>query len=247
MKTITIIFGLYFLLIFILFLFQERLIFFPDNRTCPDLKSVTFEGETIRFIEKIHPNASIILIHFHGNAGGVCDRNFVIDNLKDFPINIILVEYPGYSGEETFPTLKRLKENSVKIFKYFKNKGQPIYLYGESLGSSIVSFLASFEKVEGIILQSPFPSLGEVGQNAYPIFPVKWLIKDDIKIPKNISTRSLILIAEDDEIIPKNLSESQIKFFEDVKVFRFPKRNHNDLVINNQKLWSDVADFLGPK
>jgi len=243
MKIIAITLALYFAIVIFLFFIQERLMFFPDNRTCDNLKSISFEGENIRFIEKTHPNAQGTLIHFHGNAGGVCDRDFVTDNLKKLPLNLILAEYPGYSGEEQFPTLKRIKENARKILKYFKNKGGPIFLYGESLGSSVATYLDSLEGVDGLILQSPFPSLGEVGQSAYPIFPVKWLIKEDI-LPKKTSTKTLILIAEKDEIIPTKLSESQIIFFEDVKVIKFENRNHNDLVIDNQKLWSEVADFL---
>lgn len=243
MKTLSLIFGTYIALVIFLYFVQERLMFFPDNRTCDKLRSISFEGETIRFIEKTHPQATSTLIHFHGNAGGVCDRDFVFDYLKDAPINIILVEYPGYSGEEPFPTLKKIRENSLKVLQFFKNKGGPIFLYGESLGSSIVTSLASLEPVDGLILQSPFPSLGEVGQNAYPIFPVKWLIKNDF-ISNKISTKTLIFIAEEDEIIPPKLSEKQIKIFEKVKVFRFENRDHNNLASNNQKLWNEVIDFL---
>jgi uncharacterized protein len=246
MKILFTFFGTYFALVILLYFLQEHLIFFPDDRTCDKLKSVAFEGETIRFIEKLHPQATGTLIHFHGNAGGVCDRSFIIDYLKDSPINIVLVEYPGYSGEKDFPTLKRIKENSLKVLRFFKNKGGPIFLYGESLGSSIATYLSSIETVDGLILQSPFPSLGEVGQNAYPIFPVKWLIKDDISV-NNTPVETLIFIAQGDEIIPAKSSEKQIKIFENVKVFRFENRNHNDLAIDNQNLWKEVLDFLGPK
>ncbi|MFI5391557.1 MAG: alpha/beta hydrolase [Bacteriovoracales bacterium] len=246
MKIVTILFSLYFTLVILLYFIQERLIFFPDDRICNDLKTIEFEGENIRFIEKPNSQAKGTLIHFHGNAGGVCDRTFVIDQLSTLPLNIVLVEYPGYSGNKPFPTLKRIKENSLKILKYFKNKGGPIFLYGESLGSSVATYVASLEKIDGLILQSPFPSLGEIGQSAYPIFPVKWLIKDDFSFNK-ISTKSLILIAQEDEIIPKKLSEEQSKFFENVKVFTFPNRTHNDLVLGNQKLWSEVINFLLPQ
>ncbi len=243
MKTLSLIFATYIALVIFLYFVQERLIFFPDDRSCDKLRSISFEGETIRFIEKTHTQATGTLIHFHGNAGGVCDRSFVFDGLKDAPINIILVEYPGYSGEETFPTQKKIRENSLKVLRFFKNKGGPIFLYGESLGSSIITNLASIEPVDGLILQSPFPSLGEVGQNAYPIFPVKWLIKNDF-ISNKISTKALVFIGEEDKIIPPKLSEKQIKIFERVKVFRFKNRDHNNLAFDNQKLWNEVIDFL---
>ncbi|MFI5390158.1 MAG: hypothetical protein ACHQYQ_02260, partial [Bacteriovoracales bacterium] len=236
----------YLTILIILYLFQEHLIFFPDERTCEEIKTIPFEGDSLRFIEKIHPEAKSTLIHFHGNAGGACDRDFVIKSLQNVPINIILAEYPGYSGDKSFPNLKKIKENSLHLLKYFQKRGGSIYLYGESLGSSISTYLATIEKVDGLILQSPFPTLGDVGQSAYPFFPVKWLIKDDFK-PQKISSKSLILIALEDEIIPKKLSEEQTKFFENVKVFTFPHRTHNDLVLGNQKLWSEVINFLNPQ
>ena len=246
MKILTVLILSYLTILIILYLVQEHMIFFPDERACDEIKTIPFEGDTLRFIEKIHPQPKSTLIHFHGNAGGACDRDFVIKSLQNVPINIILAEYPGYSGDKTFPKLKKIKENSLNLLKYFQKKGGPIYLYGESLGSAISTYLATMEKVDGLILQSPFSTLGEVGQSAYPLFPVKWLIKDDFK-PQKISSQTLILIAQEDEIIPKKLSEAQTKFFENVKVFTFPNRTHNDLVLGNQKLWSEVINFLHPQ
>ncbi len=243
MKIIAISLFIYFGLLIILYLFQERVIFFPDDRTCPELKSVSFNNDTIRFIEKIHPNPRATLIHFHGNAGSVCDRDFMLHYLHEIPLNIILVEYPGYSGDPNFPTLKRIKEYSINVVNFFKKDKIPIFLYGESLGTVISTHLASFEKIEGLILQSPFGSLGEVGQNAYPIFPVKWLVKNDFK-SQSITTRTLILIGENDDIVPKEISNGQIKFFENSKVITFKNRGHNDLVVDNKKLWSEITSFL---
>lgn len=246
MKVLSSILVVYIALLIFLYFLQEKLMFFPDERSCKDIKSAAFEGENIRFIERVYPNATATLIHFHGNAGGVCDRSFVLENLKHLPINIVLAEYPGYSGDNEFPTLKKIKENSLKLLKYFKKNGGPIFLYGESLGSTLATYLSTLEKVDGLILQSPFPSLGDVGQSAYPIFPVKWLVRDDFSIKKS-STKALVLIAEEDEIIPTKLSEKQTKIFENVKMFKFENRNHNNLVVENQKLWDEVADFLGSK
>ena len=64
------------------------------------------------------------------------------------------------------------------------------------------------------MLLTPFTSLGDVAQATYPIFPVRWLLRD--KYPlfdawRSYPGRSCVLVAGRDEIIPRRFSETFLK------------------------------------
>lgn len=62
--------------------------------------------------------------------------------------------------------------------------GEPTRLvyYGESLGTAVCMQLAAQHLPDGMILQSGFASLADVGQAAYPFLPVKLLLKDKFDV-----------------------------------------------------------------
>ena len=87
------------------FFFQKSLLFFPEQtslKSCSLINGLNidyYEKDKVRFIRKKHPNAKANLVLFHGNAGSACHRDEYFTGLENLPINIILAEYPGYSGD----------------------------------------------------------------------------------------------------------------------------------------------------
>ncbi len=64
---------------------------------------------------------------------------------------------------------------------YLRGRGVParrIALYGESLGTGVAVKMAVEHEVGAVILEAPFTSAVDVGARAYPILPVRWLMKD---------------------------------------------------------------------
>ena len=85
----------------------------------------------------------------------------------------------------------------LRDFQYFLRNilENQIVLYGESLGTAISVNVAQYKEFAGIILEAPFTSMLEMGQKYYPIFPVKYLLKDKFETIKKIKNlRSPILI-----------------------------------------------------
>ena len=78
-------------------------------------------------------------------------------------------------------------------------------MYGESLGCGVAVELGLHENFKSIILEAPFTSIGDIGQQNYPIYPVKYLTLDKFdnlsKIDK-ITSPLLIINGKNDEIIP---------------------------------------------
>ena len=65
-------------------------------------------------------------------------------------------------------------------------KEKNIILYGESLGTGVAVEVAQNKNYAGIILESPFTSMVNMGKKYYPFFPVRFLLKDKFESYKKI-------------------------------------------------------------
>ena len=256
----------FFATVFCLFLIaiyfvQGSLLFFPNNKDfldCPHLKTydlypniIQKDNEEIRFYLRHQKQARGWVIHFHGNAGGACDRSFVLEHIGDLPLNIILAEYPGYSGDANKPGEKVFLSNARVLLNYVEEKNKhnlPIFLYGESLGTGVSIKMASEFDISGLILQSPYTSITDVGQLHYPFLPVNLIAKHKFRASnwaKQVNSDVIVLHGKKDRIIPfeigRELSDS---FSGRVDFHEFPDRGHNDMVNSNPDYWNAIRSFI---
>lgn len=78
-------------------------------------------------------------------------------------------------------------------------------MVGRSLGSGIAVQLANERPVARLILVTPYHSIQELAAQQFPYFPVRWLLRDKFeswKYAEKISTPTLLVMAERDEVIP---------------------------------------------
>ena len=148
------------------------------------------------------------IIFFHGNAGKLENRIHKINHFKDIDVNFLIIAWRGFSGNSGSPSENGLYEDAESAVRWLKRKGlknKDIVLYGESLGTGIVTHIAQKNKFAGVILESPFTSMIDAAKNVYPYFPIRLLLKDkyesDKKI-KNIKSPILIMHGKKDKIVP---------------------------------------------
>ena len=93
-------------------------------------------------------------------------------------LNFLIIAWRGFSGNSGKPNEKGLYDDAKSAVNWLKSKGikeENIILYGESLGSAVAIEIAQNKKFAGIVLESPFTSMVEMGKKYYPIFPVSLL------------------------------------------------------------------------
>ena len=241
---------LYLILGLILFVIQRNLIF---NKSGKPLKAEEYGLKQIKEVFINTPdNLSLlawfqkpeinkpILIYFHGNSFDIGERASKIERYIQNGWGILLLAWRGYSGNKGKPTEKNLYIDGraaidwVKKNIYYQNTD--IILYGESLGCGIAIELGLKENFKSIILESPFTSIGDIGQKKYPIYPVKFLTLDKFdnlsKIDKILSPL-LIIHGKKDEVIPYKHS---IKLFEKASM---PKKH----VCIDEAMHNNLYDF----
>jgi len=213
----------YFLVTLGLYIFQRDLLYHPvENNYYGDKLTVNIEKVNITTDDNIdllawYHNKDIkkykTILFFHGNAGSLENRIHKINHFKDMNINFILLAWRGFSGNKGKPTEQGLYQDARSAVKWLINQGvteENIIIYGESLGTGVATEIAQNKNFAGVILESPFTSMIDLGKKYYPIFPVKLLLKDKYeseKKIKNLKSPLLVMHGKKDKIVPFYMGE----------------------------------------
>ena len=256
---------LYLLFLLAIFMFQRKMIYFPEtyssNRQAElsspfNLKPWPSDENYRGFIShnELAQAKGTILI-FHGNAGSARGRYYFIEALERLGYRVILAEYPGYGARTGQPSESVfVKDGLQTALLAQKSFGGPFFLWGESLGTGVVSGIVKTGKVKtnGIILMMPFDSLPSVAQHHYWFFLGKWLTRDkfnNITNLKNYSGNVAVILAERDEIIP---TKNTLKLYNAItgkkQLWKFAESDHNSLPIHpSYSWWGEVMKFVDNK
>lgn len=116
---------------------------------------------------ELSPN---FLIMFHGNAEDIFDAKIMADELLKFlPMNIIIVEYPGYSIYDLPKSSETVKNDAEYVYDYiktqFKVNDNNMFVFGRSIGTGPAIHLASRRSPSALFVVSAFSSIVEVAKN----------------------------------------------------------------------------------
>ena len=248
----------YFIIILFVYFYQRNLLYHPSENNYLNDK-ITFNYEEIFietkkkiklkswFIKKDLNKFKTILI-FHGNAGNLFNRVYKLNELNKLDVNFLLISWRGFSGNKGKPTEKNLYHDAEEAVKWLNNQGvisKNIILYGESLGTGVVTELGTSNAFGGIILESPFTSIANAAKIYYPYIPVNIILKDrydSIGKIKNITTPILIMHGKKDNIVPQKMGLELYEKANQPKFSYFPENDdhmmeYNDNLLNSIKLF----------
>ena len=251
---------IYFVITVVVYFFQRKLLYHPFSPQITG-KGLIHNFETINF--KTSDNFELkgwfhlknsnkkTILFLHGNAGNLDNRIDKLNFLGNMDINFLIISWRVYSGNPGNPSETGLYKDALGGIEWLNKKGisnDRIILYGESLGTAITTEVAQNENFAGIILEAPFTSMVDMGQKIYPIFPVKFLLKDKYESKnkiKNIKSPILVLHGRKDKIVPFYMGEKifemanspKFKYFTDLDdhMMNFDEKlvNEIDLFIRN--------------
>jgi hypothetical protein len=252
----------YLLFLLILFCFQRKLMYFPDEHSIEQQQELAEQlnlklwpsiDNYLGLISKSTKTASKgTIVVFHGNAGSAINRIYYLQALEKLGYRVILAEYPGYGARKGSPSETTLISNGVETLKQVLHDfGGPVFLWGESLGSGVVGGIIQTGQIQvkGIVLVAPFDSLANVAQHHYWFFLAKWLIRDEFNNIKNLHNypgSTAILLAEDDQIIPNKYSLNLFDSLQHRKrQWLFKGAGHNSLPLAPElPWWQEVIQFV---
>ena len=252
----------YILLLIIVFFFQRNLLYHPsvDNYLKDQVVIEPTEIEKVKitttdkidligwFYNKDLDKFKTILF-FHGNAGSLENRTYKLNHFKDLNVNFLIIACRGFSGNEGKPNEMGLYEDARRAVKRLGAKGitaENIILYGESLGTGVAVEIAQNKNYAGVILESPFTSMVNMGKKYYPFFPVRFLLKDKFesyrKI-KKVSVPVLIMHGKVDKIVPYDMGKKMYELANEPKFF-YSQEYGDHMVEYDEKLLLALKQFI---
>jgi uncharacterized protein len=210
----------------------------PAAAGFPDVEEhvlTTADGEKIIVWHMPAKPGRPVILYFHGNGDYLAGffarfRDFIADGT-----GIVAPAYRGYSGSSGSPSEQGLLQDAEAAWAFTtaRYSADRVVVWGFSLGSGVAVALAAEQPVSKLILEAPYSSLADVGAEAFPIFPVRWLMRDpfrsDLRIAR-VKARLLFMHGARDATIPITFGEQLFALANEPKKFvRFPNGDHNDL------------------
>ena len=197
----------------LVYLAQDRLLYFPERATVEQLTDVGLRpwpsAQDFRGLVAEPPGAVRgTAIVFHGNAGHAGHRAYYAQALAPLGFRVILAEYPGYGprhgkpGEASF-----IDDAGETVALAHAQFGGPLLLIGESLGAAVAAGAGARqrERTAGLILITPWDRLAHVASHHYPWLPVKWLLRDRYDSAARLASFDRpvsVVVAGHDSIVP---------------------------------------------
>ena len=244
--------SVYAALAILLFLIQRSMLYFPTPAySASGNAALSLNSDGINLtIETNNLSSDTAILYFGGNAESAYHSIRQMQPLFGDHA-LYFMNYRGYGGSGGKPTEQGLYQDALALYDYVAQRHGQIRLVGRSLGTGIVTFLASQREVKQIVLISPYDSIAEVAAGHYPIFPVKWLIKDrydSYSRAESIRCPSLILAARQDQIVPvrhtQRLVEAMKNSEKTVRIFEGVGHNTTD---SAQGFDIAIIEFLSRK
>ena len=208
--------GGFVLLCLLMYVRQDRLLFFPRPND-PALRAQwqyqrieIASGEHVLegwWAEGAEPDATSVVLYFGGNAEDVL---YSAGNAAQLPIKrMLVVNYRGYGATTGRPSQDALYEDALAVYDYAIGAGgadpRDIIVMGRSLGSGVATMLAAKRRVRAAVLITPFDSIAAVAAHHYSWVPVSRLLRHpflSIDHARRASSPALFLIAARDGVIP---------------------------------------------
>lgn len=211
--------SVWLLLALLLYFYQPKLVFYPHAiiQTTPstisldyeDVSLVTADGEVINgwWIPAVEARATLLFLH--GNAGNISHRLESIAIFNQLGLSVFIIDYRGYGKSSGRPSEQGTYLDAEAAWEYLLNekglKSDEIIVFGRSLGGAVATWLADRHTPAGLIIESSFTSIADIGKYYYPYLPTSLLARIKYASIERIAHNKsplLVIHSIDDEIIP---------------------------------------------
>jgi pimeloyl-ACP methyl ester carboxylesterase len=168
----------------LLYIFQEKLIFFPEKldkhhtfifgQSYEELYIKTLDGAQLNALLFKADSSKGLIFYLHGNAGSLNSWGKVASTYTDLNYDVCILDYRSYgksegeiSSQDQFYTDIQCVYNQIKT----QYKEQDLIVLGYSIGTGPAAFLASKNNPKRLILQAPYYSLTDMMKQNFGFIP----------------------------------------------------------------------------
>ena len=238
----------------LLFVFQEKLVFFPGKRIVGTPETIGLHYEDVYLVtdDKIkihgwyvpHPDAQATLLFFHGNAGNISHRLKSISIFHDIGLSVFIIDYRGYGNSDGRPSEHGTYRDAMAAWDYLVHerhlRPDDLIVFGRSLGGAVAAALAAKVTPAAVILESTFTSIKELGKYHYPYLPVSRISRIHYPVDKHVSSLNcpvLIIHSHQDDVVPVRFGQRLFEHAPQPKKFLSISGDHNNGYLLSQDVY----------
>jgi pimeloyl-ACP methyl ester carboxylesterase len=162
------------------------------------------------------------ILRFTGDAAGAA--KFTANRWQHRPVEVWVVNYPGYGGSDGPRTMSALAQASLDAFDELQRIAgdRSVIVEGFSLGTTPALCVAARRPVAGVILQNPPPlkqliieryAWWNLGLLALPVWLQVPERLDSVVNARNVKVPAVFLVAQQDETIPTKYQQKIINTY----------------------------------
>ncbi len=200
--------------------------------------------------EKSSPRARFAMLFCHGNGGNLTSRPGYYRAILETGVNLLTFDYRGYGLSEGEPSEAGTYTDATTAYAWLRARGfapEHILVWGESLGGGIASHVAATQSVGGLVLQSSFTSIPDIGAEVFPWLPVRLLsrIKYDThsRLP-HLKCPVVVMHSRGDMTIRFHHGERNFAAALPPKALIELEGDHNDPLLANRAAYVSGAEKL---
>ena len=242
--------GSIFILLILLYFFQEKFIFKPEKLKQDFIfkYDIPFREYYFETAPKVSINAlhffrekpSGLILYFHGNSRSIKGWAKYARDFYRYNYDVILVDYRGFGKS----TGKRSEKELLKDMQFIYDKLLAQYpedhliVYGRSMGSGFAAKIAADNNPRYLILDSPYYNFTRVVERFLPFLPVRFVLRFHLRTDKwltNVHCHTYIIHGDKDRLIPiKHSMELQKINPRKITLIRIEGGRHNNLPSFNE-------------
>jgi fermentation-respiration switch protein FrsA (DUF1100 family) len=246
----------------LLYLYQDRLVYFPERMLTATPTQAGLAYEPVRFITEDGvglsgwfipaPSARATLLFCHGNAGNISHRLESIRQFHQLGLDVFIFDYRGYGESEGAPSEAGTYRDAEAARRYLVEERQlapeRIVYFGRSLGAAVAAWLAVRYPPRALIVESSFTSVPDFGAEIYPWLPVRWMAR--LHYPTRDYLRSirvpvLVVHSREDEIVSFRHGEKLYAAANSPKELLEIRGGHNDgFLVSGTRYTGGIDAFL---
>lgn len=202
-----------------LFIFQPRMIYYPESEISmsPEDIGLSYEDVSFRASDGTELSGWFIpvegssgtVLFCHGNAGNISHRLDSIRVFKRLGLDIFIFDYRGYGKSGGKPSEQGTYMDAEAAWRYLTDKRrippQRIIVFGRSLGGPVAARLTLEHTPGALIVESSFTSIPDIAARYYPYLPVRLISRYRYNTEEYINRVNcpvLIVHSKDDDMIP---------------------------------------------
>ena len=98
---------------------------------------------------------------------------------RDLPVDLLLVDHRGYGGSEGQASVEALLDDALDVYRHAAERagerGLPLLVHGQSLGSFLAGHIAAEHRLDGIVLESSVTTVEEWARHFHGMQP--WWVR----------------------------------------------------------------------